>query len=287
MPWPPINVGTVAALLALGTVPASTRASVPALRPNPDTSKVLIIACNGFPGEEPAEVSVRPLRSHAREGKTRGSAKSHRSTASGTVWTRTLSFGACEEYHVDIAGRELVFQSLDTRSACTWAPPSSEGNDHGAWAVALVQQEASSENCVIREVELPHRANTKAAELAVIDAFVRVAPHLTRPVHQSKEEAEDGAVDADALVRLEDPVSKEQIASEIVASRPLALGGAYAVQPGPFHMVLEDLRGAVMHDRQEVELEAGIAYVVLRVGREGHQAVQQRLFIYRCPDPVL
>mmetsp|Transcript_141771 Transcript_141771/g.395280 ORF Transcript_141771/g.395280 Transcript_141771/m.395280 type:complete len:313 (-) Transcript_141771:76-1014(-) len=191
-------------------------------------------------------------------------------------------------------------------------------------AAALVQPEASSAQCTVRVVAFPRHGKHSSvsgglvnsnstvagsagastvvdpAELAVIDAFTvassRVKPDrsVTR-LHNRAADEEKGdleilrplpPLDAGAVVRLEDKIEPSSIATEVVGSRALGLGHAYAVEPKAFHVLLEDLLGSRTLDWRDVAFESARAYVGVRMGRASDPAYPQRLMIYRCQDQV-
>jgi hypothetical protein len=123
----------------------------------------------------------------------------------------------------------------------------------------------------------------------VLDAFV---PALPRP-----EAAVEAAIDASdtkaglvhlpaadedtgSAIRLEDVIDQRTIASEVVASRTLAIGQAYEVEPRDFHVVLEDFRGTRIHDNVDMAFAAGQTYVGVRLGRAGDAEYPEKLLMH-------
>lgn len=266
--------------------------------------KTLVVACNGFAGSEPALVGIRPvnrgppdtgfgrhhnwederhmLRRHLRE--------SGDDPTAGALWTRELAFASCEEYHIELTGRELFFVTPSGLTTCAFKVPSPQTPDStGAWAVALAQHEVGSSRCEARSVELHLHGSqaTKSAQVAVLDALTK--PSVRMDADESSE-MEDLPVEFenDAVVRLEDPIGEDSIVSDIVGSLSLHLGTNRAVKAGQFHMTLEDLRGAVMHDKRDIDFRPGHTYVVVRVPREEDRGRHgnQRMVVYHLPDSV-
>mmetsp|Transcript_6358 Transcript_6358/g.12980 ORF Transcript_6358/g.12980 Transcript_6358/m.12980 type:complete len:226 (+) Transcript_6358:1-678(+) len=200
------------------------------------------------------------------------------------LWTRTLAYGACEEYFVDLSKRELFFTLPDGNASCKLshkqmldlARPRHDGSDRVPWRLAavLTQPQASSQSCLVRAIEITQPSalsqdGGQAAELVVLDAFSQDR-QLSRP-H-----------DAEAVVRLEDKIEPEMIATEVLGSRTLSLGHVYAVEPKELHVILEDLRGSHEMDREDMAFKAGRLYMGIRIGRGGDPAFPQRLVLYGC-----
>lgn len=248
----------------------------------PEEAKVRVVACNGFPSEEPANVGTRAR--HAAAGPKKAlvtrtpSGLRTRDRGQAPIWTRPLAYGSCEEYYVALTGRELYFEAPGGAASCLARLPPGQADEDG-WAVVVAQREARSTSCEVRAVPLPHRDSAKAAEVAVLDGYAQLRTLVPAEGAEAMSEFAD-----DAAVRIEDPVDSDTIASETVGTRSLALGAAYAVAPGPFHVTLEDLRGAVLHDRKEAEFEGGKIYVLVRIGRHGDEHYPQRLVYFPCPS---
>jgi hypothetical protein len=122
-----------------------------------------------------------------------------------------------------------------------------------------------------------------AAELAMLDAFAGSAVPELAPGHSDDTlSAEDHEDTADAVVRLEDIVEPDTIASEEVASRTIGLTGDYAVEAKDLHVILEDIAGGTEFDRRDVTFEANQTYVGMRIGRKGDEDFPERLLLHRC-----
>lgn len=292
----------LSALLLLVPSVARSRSAGAAAEPG----KWLLVACNGYADTRPASVGLLPvtqagaaagtLLAHGRRLRQQVlGAKRHLAAATGladagpdvgadALWTRTLAYGACEEYFVDLSQRELFFTIPDGNISCKLSVDQLRdlertrdgGTDRVPWRLAavLTQPQVTSKSCLVRAMEIMQPSalpedGGQGAELAVLDAF-------TQDLQPSQ------PYDVDAVVRLEDKIEKEMIATEVLGSRTLGLGRVYAVEPKELHVVLEDLRGSHEMDRQDVAFKAGRLYVGIRMGRGGDPAFPQRLVLYGC-----
>lgn len=169
--------------------------------------------------------------------------------------------------------------------------------------LAAVVAQAAAGGCRTAAVALAPRARRMwlpadaggdglAAELAVVDALARSGRARDEDEEEAamdREDAEHGLetlapVDTEAVLRLEDSIEPGAIAAEVIGSRTLTFGRAYAVEPKAPHMVLEDLRGARVLGREDASFEAGRSYVALRLGRAGDPDYPQRLLLYGVED---
>lgn len=145
-----------------------------------------------------------------------------------------------------------------------------------------------------RRMWLPAEASGDglAAELAVVDALARSGRARDEDDEEAamdRDDAEHGLeplapVDTEAVLRLEDSIEPGAIAAEVIGSRTLTFGRAYAVEPRAPHVVLEDLRGAHVLGREDANFEAGRSYVALRLGRAHDPEYPQRLLLYAVED---
>merc|ERR1719336_1157616 len=128
------------------------------------------------------------------------------------------------------------------------------------------------------------------AELAVIDAFTRAAP-LEDETAMQEEDAKHNIrplppLDPVAVVRLEDQIEPEVIASEVIGSRTLGMGSLYTVEPKELHVILEDLRGSHAFDWRDVAFEPGRVYIGIRAGCDGDSAFPERLLLHRIQEEM-
>lgn len=231
-----------------------------------------------------------------------------RRIASDMLWTRSLEYGSCEEYYVDLRTRRLVFTDPGGHSNCELElrPPPQAGQSqqhHPAegqrFVAVLTRQLSSSPACAVLGREVPHPGSARApdgemtVDLGVPLGEVPTAPGefvlfdaFTHSDVTAEEEADGLGVHsrsgAEAVVRLEDEIEASSITTETVSSRTLALDHAYGVEARRLHAVLEDLRGVHEFDRRDLEVEPRRTYIGVRLGVEGEPSFPQRLLLYPC-----
>jgi len=234
----------------------------------------------------------------------------------GVLWTRHLGYGECKEFHIDLSKHELFFVLPGGNASCALDPPlfAEVGVDDAkpmppaeALSASLLadaprhlfavgmQPHAQDPHCEVQAVALPNRddsATLKPAELATVDAFTQGAPEKPIGAEAEIEEEERlqglpalAPLDRGAQMRLEDVVQKELIASEIVGSRTLGLGHAYAVEPKQLHLLLEDIRQSRMIDEKDMKFQDGHSYLAMRLGRGGNASeFPEKLLVYECQE---
>mmetsp|Transcript_35688 Transcript_35688/g.82954 ORF Transcript_35688/g.82954 Transcript_35688/m.82954 type:complete len:295 (-) Transcript_35688:138-1022(-) len=254
------------------------------------SGKQHITACNAYADARPARLELWPRHVPERTDEA--------------LWTRELAYGTCEEYHVDLVRRKLLFAApVQGSGLCELRPPergkdAKHGAGSGRLAAALAQPEVASPHCAVHAVGLPRRHPASStnrthspsilepAELSIIDAFSKAAWNIgAYPDAEADNVSRSLRLQPDeAVVRLEDKVEPETIATEVLGSRTLGLGHAYAVEPKDFHVVLEDVRGSHSFDWLDMAFEPAHTYVAVRMGRAGDVAYPQKLLLYRCKD---
>lgn len=213
------------------------------------------------------------------------------------VWRQQLEYGKCEEYHVDLVKRRIFLTTPDGEETCEFDPAQLD-KDSGDFAqhflVVLTRQKAASPHCAIRSVALTKPELKKNGEhsvhLATVDGFSQ--PEAAAPEADdelSKREARQGLkplppLPMEAVVRIEDKIDDEAISSETVAQRTLGWGETFNVEPGTFHVLLEDMRGAHMPDRKDVFFKPGGTYIAVRMGTLDDPMYPQHLLIQRVED---
>lgn len=263
------------------------------------------------------------------------------SALDGAVWVRSLSYGQCEEYRVDLARFQLFFLPPGSSEDSVLSPPEPVSADpvdavlhdasadslaafhrlsmrdlsqssHTDWRMharsfamarqrdiadslvaVLAQEEASSPAAVVRSaafVEQEPGTGQPTAELAALDGFAQAPGESEGPIEAELARMEKAQglkplspLDSGAVVRLEDWIDAGSISSEVLGSRTMGLGASYSVEPGSFHLMLEDLRGSRMLDKRDVTFDAGRSYVAVRLGRGGDSHYPERL-IYYCVE---
>lgn len=258
------------------------------------------------------------VRGHARRQVQRFG----RRVTEGLLWTRSLDYGACEEYYIDFDKRFLVFVTPDQQNSCEFKVRLSEteGRQEGPrevkqrFAAVLSRPIASSPECAVESQEVPlpmlrTTANslvdaravalermvaepalppgevpTTPAELVLLDAYT----------HQdvTAEERQHGLtvhsqLDDEAVLRLEDEIEPTSITAEAVSSRLLSMDNTYSVEARRVHMVLQDLDGIHVYDRRDNEFLPGRTYVGVRLGVAGDSAFPQHLRFYLCEHMVV
>eukprot|EP00927_Polykrikos_kofoidii_P062249 TRINITY_DN5705_c0_g1_i1.p1 TRINITY_DN5705_c0_g1~~TRINITY_DN5705_c0_g1_i1.p1 ORF type:complete len:397 (+),score=46.88 TRINITY_DN5705_c0_g1_i1:94-1191(+) len=216
--------------------------------------------------------------------------------ADDTLWTRTLEYGSCDEYHVDLDTRQLFFVSPNGKDVCYLAPSAfasgggeGEGYDPAVPSIAVVlsQYQVGSPRCHLRVQTLYKRSHhaeggAAAAELAMFDVFTQPAGAMLDRI--TAEESALAPLDSGAVVRLEDVIDSGAISSETIGTATLSFGRGYAIEPTTFHVVLEDFRGSKEFDRHDVDFKGNKTYVSFRAGRSGDPEHPQHLFVYRCEE---
>jgi len=292
------------------------------------TEKHLVIVCNAYADTRPTRVEAWP--GAARPGSVRADPG-----PSGALWARELEYGACEEYHVDLVTRRLLFAAPggDTGGEgghCELRLPGSspreakhERDQHAKHiqlpmshiAVAVTQTQASPPRCMARALPLVHLDKTRLgkfkgehgaaanaaagpaagaatplpAELAVLDAFTNAsswrAKNRTSEADLLKKHLRPSPLWAKSvIVRLEDKIESESIASEVIGSRTLGLGDTYLVEPKDLHVILEDIRGSHVFDWRDVSFKAGHSYVLVRAGRAGDSMFPQKFLFHASQE---
>mmetsp|Transcript_120880 Transcript_120880/g.386101 ORF Transcript_120880/g.386101 Transcript_120880/m.386101 type:complete len:362 (+) Transcript_120880:152-1237(+) len=266
----------------------------------------------------PFGLQVLPLthqsqrRKHRRRFRKLRGAQKFGDHAAETVWTRTLSFGMCEEYYIDLASRKISFTSPDRSSSCDFIPDDKLLEEAGEFgppriAAVLTQRSAASSACWVRTTVLPPvpappsgappalgaaRTHPPPAEFVALDAFTPDGPPSVLDDALEEEdlsgngdvEDPEGLPDLDrgAEIWLEDEVEPDVIATEIIATRTLGLNHVYMVEPKHFLVALEDLRGNDVLDKTSIKFESGRTYVGFRTGRAGDKDFPEKLMMYTC-----
>lgn len=269
-------------------------------------SKQHIVVCNGYADTRDVTVVEVPRGEHGsstnflrkqdntfgRLFKTVGVNTESVAVGRNALWSRALAFKTCEEYYVDLATRNVVFESPHGK-VCDLKANLAGRNIHsainGPGLVAVVTQRAvGSEECRVRTLEPHSPADSQnhvgpppLAQLLLLDAFtIDVEDSLI-----NGEDSEDSRLpdlDRGAEVKLEDKVEPEVLATEIIATQTLGFDHSYEVDARTFLMALEELRGNHVLDQREIKLTPGRQYVVLRTGRMNDPDFPQELFIYDC-----
>mmetsp|Transcript_136706 Transcript_136706/g.249178 ORF Transcript_136706/g.249178 Transcript_136706/m.249178 type:complete len:388 (-) Transcript_136706:18-1181(-) len=278
----------------------------PVLRPAPASLSLPQLQPFGTsPGSHsptsPGSHSLRAHRTHRPSGTFHPTGS--RADADGdVVWTRQLAYGECEEYHVNLEKRRFFFAPPNGSAICEFEPPHIEKDARTIqqFLVVLTRPEASSSRCttrsaVIKKPELKKRGAERLVQLATIDAFTQAEASRE---NETQEEAELNFRDLrkgldplaplpqEAIVRIEDKINAEAISSEVLASRTLGWGRTYSLEPGSFHVILEDMRGTHMPDRKDVSFKEGCTYVAVRVGKAGDPMYPERLIFRRVEDAL-
>lgn len=276
--------------------------------------KKLVILCNAYPNHEPVNVRVSAVRKGTHQIGTAA-------LKATTFWKRSLDYGACEEYNIDLRHHQFGWVPPGNNSvACLLNPimtPSEDlvfqrrnsftGDDLGVMAVeaglksrlvvVLTQPNEDSPECVASPVILPDpNPDASHAELVILDTLAltsdseRDEDKEEEEVELDKRDAENGLkplppLDGGATIRLEDKIENYVIASEAIGSSQLLnFGRIYAVEPKEFHVALEDLRGTHLLDNKDMNFKAGHTYIGLRIGRKRDKAFPQKLALYPCND---
>eukprot|EP00747_Dinoflagellata_sp_TGD_P163393 gnl/TRDRNA2_/TRDRNA2_182022_c0_seq1.p1 gnl/TRDRNA2_/TRDRNA2_182022_c0~~gnl/TRDRNA2_/TRDRNA2_182022_c0_seq1.p1 ORF type:complete len:390 (-),score=81.38 gnl/TRDRNA2_/TRDRNA2_182022_c0_seq1:67-1236(-) len=209
----------------------------------------------------------------------------------GSIWTRRLDYGKCEEYHLELSGRELFFVNPSGNMTCSL--PSKYSTD--LHFLAVVQQAGStSQDCYVHALTLEdygHLPGTNVAELATVDAYTQKTNTTIEPEEAELMEQERKAglpdlapISDSAVLRLEDWVEAGHISSEIIGSRTLGLDNTYMVEGKEEHVLLEDLRGRTMMDRKDADFKRGHTYVAIRMGRGGDAEFPDHLVFYEAQE---
>lgn len=249
----------------------------------------------------PGSHSLRARRTHAPSGIVHPFGQD--ADADVVVWSRQLAYGECEEYHVNLAKRRLFFTTPNGSATCEFEPPHMK-EDAGIiqqFLVVLTSPEASSPRCttrsaVIKKPQIKKKTGgERLVRMATVDAFTQASAsqgNLTQEeVELSRREARKGLdpmapLPQEAVVRIEDKIDDEAISSEVLASRTLGWGRTYALEPGSFHVLLEDMRGTHMPDQKDVVFKEGITYIAVRVGKAGDPMYPERLIFRRVEDAL-
>lgn len=279
-------------------------------------SKQSVVACNAFPDSRSAEIGVRPAQRPvprnfiARKPKQRwlrlrtpppGLAVEPTADA---VWTRSIAYGNCEEYEIDLKSRQLFFMSPDGEAWCSLSQGALDaarisGNKHARLIAVMTKMQAASSHCTIQAFAAPFNITEEMghqpeAEVVAVDAFVQAPPATeNKDPEETKMDEEDrlrglaplAPLDKGGLIRLEDIVEDASITSEVVGSRTLGLGAVYSVDAKKLHVVLEDIRGSQLLDHQDLDFKRQQTYVAIRIGAGGDKAFPQKLLLYNCQDP--
>eukprot|EP00929_Paragymnodinium_shiwhaense_P120160 TRINITY_DN92058_c0_g1_i1.p1 TRINITY_DN92058_c0_g1~~TRINITY_DN92058_c0_g1_i1.p1 ORF type:complete len:372 (+),score=76.82 TRINITY_DN92058_c0_g1_i1:84-1199(+) len=225
------------------------------------------------------------------------------STLHDALWSRPLAFGECAEYHIDLHRRQLFFVTpgggdvckLSQTSLVKMSEPDLDSDDAAVapsaeelparFAIVLSQAKASAPTCSLQTQVLTHRLSRyggAAAELAVLDAYSQSGSPEEFEI--DGENATLPPLDASAVLRLEDVVGPETIASETLASRTLGLGAEYAIEPKAWHVILEDMGGSDEFGHQDVAFRSNHTYVAVRMGRSGDKDFPARLVFHEVQE---
>jgi len=267
--------------------------------------KKLVVACNGFADARSTAISERPkeaqsLRQRTGQIQLRRARGKEDSPHAEPVWSQYLEYGECAEFHVDFSTQQLFFEVPNGEQCGVEATFS----NHTVGMVAVVAQpDVASKRCVVRTVSLKERDVEKraaSAELAVVDAYTPAKEDTSMRaieadtdfarVHKNALEASMESdllpLDGGGVLRLEDRLEENDIATEVIGSQTLYFSRTFSVEPKEFFLVLENLRGSSLMDKIEVDLEAAQTYVAIRTGRYGDTSFPQRLVMYACKECV-
>lgn len=273
--------------------------------------KHTLVVCNAFPDSKSSAVGLREASHNSREPaqawlrlrKPRHKIKERVVPADNTdaIWTRSISYGSCEEYHLDLSNRQLFFVSPDGETECKLLKnemPVAKLTENSRLVVVFSQIQAGSSKCMIQALSapyVPHReeGTMPMAELVAVDAFSQASAksrvHDEEEVELEKEDQRRGLpplppLVEEGIIRLEDIVEDAKIFSEVIGSRSLDMGNVYSVDAKKMHMVLEDMRGTKMMDHLDVDFKAGQTYIAIRMGRGDDIFYPQHLVVHRCQD---
>lgn len=234
--------------------------------------------------DQPMITSRSPLRSARQREKKTGPS----SPLEGATWIRSLQFGDCDEYHVDLSTHQLFFMAPGQDEATNLALVADR------LVAVLTQPEASSGAAAVQSVALvrhPPSNGLPVAELVALDGFTQAAHESELPVEAelARMERKKGLkplppLNSAAVVRLEEEVQLPARGASLEIPFIEGLGASYAVEPRRFHMMFEDLNGARMLDRRDVVFQGGRTHVAMRVGKLGDPQYPQRLIVYRVKD---
>jgi len=197
-----------------------------------------------------------------------------------------LAYKQCEHYDLDVKGDSLLLlqpaeadQAVD---ALTFKDaPTQEGcGGVNSTCVAIIHRRGKrSPIGVVQWLRVPH--NNKKPEVATVDAYAVAGDDVARGL------AAAGIPGINAAVfRIEDKLNPElELSRQVVASRTLSLGRVYSVDPGTYHIVLEDLQGSTMVGFEDVTLEKGAQYIMMRVGEPGSKEYPEQLVFRALEDP--
>jgi len=273
-------------------------------------------------GNASSQALARQRRHIARKARRRAVQRFGGRVTDGLLWTRSLDYGACEEYYIDLDKRFLAFVTPDQQNSCEFkvSLSATEGRQERPsdarqrFAAVLVRPLTSSKACAVESQEVPLQllrsstakdsAEAQAwaleravaepalppgevpdtpAELVLLDAYT----HRDLSAEEQQHGLTEGSqLDDQAVLRLEDEIEPTAITAEAVSSRILAMDHAYAVEARRVHMVLQDLDGARVHDRRDNEFLPGRTYVGLRLGVAGDPAFPQKLRFFQCERMV-
>jgi len=206
---------------------------------------------------------------------------------SGAVWTQSMTYGTCQELHVDLVARRLLFLPPDRNAApCAFVSPVQGSDIHASGRFVAVLKRSSDNNAAC-EVEattidrLQH-ASVPASEFALFDAFSEAEVRPTDDLSHVQDRDIEIPYDGGALVRLEDTIEENRIASSVIAARNLDFGQVHAVEPKTLHVLLEDLRGSTLFDERDVSFKAHHSYIGVRIGLGSNPSFPQHLLFYAC-----
>jgi len=191
-----------------------------------------------------------------------------------------LAYTHCEHYDMNFeeGGARLMLQSAqapeDAIDALSFEDaPTVEGcGGTNTTCVAIIHRRGTrSPKGVVQWLRVPQ--NLKSSELATVDAYAFAGDDVARGL----DAAGIPGIQA-AVFRLEDKLNPElELSRQVVASRTLSLGRVYSAQPGPYHLILEDLKGSTMVGYEDISLAKGERYIMMRVGEPGSKEYPEKL----------
>lgn len=192
-----------------------------------------------------------------------------------------LAYTHCEHYDMNFeeGGARLMLQSAEAPEEAIDAlsfedAPTVEGCGGGenTTCVAIIHRRGTrSPKGVVQWLRV--QQNLKSSEIATVDTYALAGDDVARGL----DAAGIPGIHA-AVFRLEDKLDPElELSRQVVASRTLSLGRVYSAQPGPYHLILEDLKGSTMVGYEDISLAKGERYIMMRVGEPGSKEYPEQL----------